>query len=117
MSNKRMVTTDGFEYHFQVNYLSHYLLTRNLLDKQARGSTCRIVNVTSKLYESAQLDWNDLNFEKDFVPTKGYQRSKLCNILFTNYLKGKTNKIGPSPIIKFHISFIGLERSMMDIFG
>jgi NAD(P)-dependent dehydrogenase (short-subunit alcohol dehydrogenase family) len=85
-----MVTTDGFEYHFQVNYLSHYLLTRHLLN---HGSTCRIVNVTSKLYESAQLDWNDLNFEKDFVPTKGYQRSKLCNILFTNYLKGKQTKL------------------------
>ena len=88
MSNQRWVTKDGFEYQFQVNYLSHYLLTRCLLDKLTQSSSCRIVNVTSKLYESARIDWDDLNFEQDFVATKGYQRSKLFNILFTNYLKG-----------------------------
>ena len=87
MSNQRWVTKDGFEYQFQVNYLSHYLLTRLLLDRLAASSPSRIINVTSKLYESAELDWSDLNFEKNFNATKGYQRSKLCNILLTNYLK------------------------------
>lgn len=87
MSNQRWITKDGFEYQFQVNYLSHYLLTRLLLDKLIMSSPSRIINVTSKLYETASIDWDDLKFEKDFVATKGYQRSKLFQILFTNYLK------------------------------
>jgi NAD(P)-dependent dehydrogenase (short-subunit alcohol dehydrogenase family) len=94
MSNQRWLTKDGFEYQFQVNYLSHYLLTRCLLNKLTQNNTFRIVNVTSKLYESALIDWDDLNLENEFLATKGYQRSKLFNILFTNYLKGMKNLIG-----------------------
>ncbi len=45
-------TEDGYEVHFQVNYLSHFLLTQLLLPKlkttAARKSTnCRIINVSS----------------------------------------------------------------------
>ena len=94
MSNQRWLTKDGFEYQFQVNYLSHYLLTRCLSNKLTQTNTFRIVNVTSKLYESALIDWDDLNLENEFLPTKGYQRSKLFNILFTNYLKGMKHLIG-----------------------
>ena len=52
MGCPREITKDGFEYQFQVNYLSHFLLTRLLLDKLAQSSSPRIINVTSKLYES-----------------------------------------------------------------
>jgi len=45
-------TNDGFEKHFQVNYLSHYLLTRLLMDRIKSTPDSRIVNLTSKLYES-----------------------------------------------------------------
>ena len=44
-------TEDGFEYQFQVNYLSHFLLTRLLLDRLIDNSPSRIINLTSKLYE------------------------------------------------------------------
>ena len=86
MACPRWLTKDGFEYQFQVNYLSHYLLTRLLLDKMAESSPGRILNVTSKLYETANLDLDDVNFEKNYNPLQSYQRSKLCNILFTEYL-------------------------------
>jgi NAD(P)-dependent dehydrogenase (short-subunit alcohol dehydrogenase family) len=54
MACPRWITKDGFECQFQVNYLSHYLLTRLLLDKicQSSSSSPRIINLTSKLYES-----------------------------------------------------------------
>lgn len=51
MSCPYQKTEDGFEYQFQVNYLSHYLLTRLLLDKLIDNSPSRIINLTSKLYE------------------------------------------------------------------
>lgn len=45
-------TKDGFEKHFQVNYLGHYLLTRILLTRIQNTPQSRIINITSKLYES-----------------------------------------------------------------
>lgn len=55
MACPKWTTQNGFDYQFQVNYLSHYLLTRILLDKifhQCDSSSTRIINVVSKLYES-----------------------------------------------------------------
>ena len=52
MSCPYLKTNDGFEYQIQVNYLSHYLLTRLLLNRLQQSDQARIINVTSKLYES-----------------------------------------------------------------
>lgn len=53
MACPKWTTKDNFDYQFQVNYLSHYLLTRLLLDKICQSSSSpRIINLTSKLYES-----------------------------------------------------------------
>jgi len=56
-------TQDGFEMHFGVNHLGHFLLTNLLLDKlkQSRG---RIVNVSSGAQSQGKIPFDDLNWEK-----------------------------------------------------
>ena len=45
-------TEDGFEMHFGVNYLGHFLLTLLLVEKIKKSSSARIINLTSNLHRS-----------------------------------------------------------------
>ncbi|XP_011689558.1 PREDICTED: retinol dehydrogenase 12-like [Wasmannia auropunctata] len=80
-------TEDGNETTFQVNYLSHFLLTLLLLPKmQFSSPNCRIINVSSIAYILGDIDFDDINLEKSYTPFKNYAQSKLANILFTKEL-------------------------------
>ena len=84
----KQVTIDGFESHFQVNYLSHCLLTWSLLPVLIRsGQNCgqpsRIVNVSSSCHYARDLCLNDLQSERSYSPFHSYCQSKLCQIMFT----------------------------------
>lgn len=47
ISKDKSLTEDGFELHFGVNYLSHFLLTRLLFDKLRKSKNGKIINVSS----------------------------------------------------------------------
>ncbi|XP_011692795.1 PREDICTED: retinol dehydrogenase 14-like [Wasmannia auropunctata] len=80
-------TQDGNETTFQVNHLSHFLLTLLLLPKmQLSSPNCRIINVASLAYIFGDINFDDINLERSYTPTKNYSQSKLANILFTKEL-------------------------------
>ncbi|KAA8588270.1 hypothetical protein FQN60_001464 [Etheostoma spectabile] len=58
-------TEDGFEQHFGVNYLGHFLLTWLLLDTLKVSGKCgnfsRVVNVSSSAHRIGEIRLNDLN--------------------------------------------------------
>ena len=72
-------SADGYELTFAVNYLSHFLLTALLLPKLREPA--RIVNVSS--IGQYPLDFDDLQYERDFNGYYAYAKSKLAQILFT----------------------------------
>jgi len=84
-------TEDGFEMQIGTNHFGHFLLTNllmPLLKKAAPGA--RIVNVSSLAHKMAEMNFDDLNFEKTpYSPSQAYQQSKLANILFTRELARK----------------------------
>ncbi|XP_077261870.1 retinol dehydrogenase 11 [Temnothorax americanus] len=91
-------TKDGFEIHFGVNHLGHFLLTHLLLDRLKESAPSRIVVVTSKLLESGVIDFSNLNGEKG-LPVKsrmnpGYCNSKLANAYFAAELAKRTENTG-----------------------
>ena len=60
-------TEDGYESQFQINYLSHFLLTNLLLERIKETSkrtdktrACRIINVSSDANFGGSLDFNEL---------------------------------------------------------
>jgi len=86
---KRMVTEDGHETQFQVNHLSHYLLTRLLHDQLAAAPAARVINVSSTGHTFARdgLDFGDLDWERrKYRGFLVYCATKLANVLFTREL-------------------------------
>ncbi|XP_072182392.1 retinol dehydrogenase 12-like [Diadema setosum] len=75
-------TADGFEIHFQVNYLSHFLLTLHLLPVlKSSGPDSRIVSVASVMYKFANWDVTDFQSLKIRDTSKRYNTSKLYQIM------------------------------------
>jgi len=84
-------TKDGYEIQFQVNYLSHFLLTNLLLPKiketsNFKETACRIVHVASDSNYGGWIDFKELETCKVYAPNKAYSDSKLCQVLHANYL-------------------------------
>ena len=82
---ERRTTVDGIEETFQVNYLSHFLLTHLLLDNLRAGAPARIVNVAST-HRGAKLQLDDLMLERGYSTIASMSRTKLALILFTKSL-------------------------------
>lgn len=80
----RKLTADGLERTFAVNHMSYFVLTALLRPRLATGA--RIVNTASAAHWGARLDFTDLQSARGFSAYGVYQRSKLCNILFTRAL-------------------------------
>ena len=93
---RRSTTADGNEYTFQVNYLSHFLLTNLLLDLLKKSAPSRIVNVSSTSHFGGRIDFDDLGMERGYGVMKAYSRSKLAQVLFTHELARRLEGTGVS---------------------
>ncbi|XP_072599982.1 polyprenol dehydrogenase isoform X2 [Vulpes vulpes] len=84
-------TEDGFEEHFGLNYLGHFLLTNLLLDtlkeSGAPGRSARVVTVSSATHYIGELDMDDLQGSRGYSPHAAYAQSKLALVLFTYHLQ------------------------------
>lgn len=86
---ERRITSDGYEEMFQINHLSHFLLTNLLLDLLKKSTEARIINVSSGGYKSGKFDLANLQSVRNFGTFSTYCNTKLLNILFTFELAKK----------------------------
>ena len=83
--NRRGRTADGFEIHFGINHLGHFLLTDLLRPAFRPGA--RVVSVASSVHFRADgIDFGRLRSPTRFTGYPEYATSKLANILFTREL-------------------------------
>ncbi|CAF3403570.1 unnamed protein product [Rotaria socialis] len=75
-------TVDGFETHFGVNHLGHFLLTTSLVPELKTGKPSRVVVVSSLANKRGGINWDDINWEKKYDKWLAYAQSKTANILF-----------------------------------
>lgn len=92
----RGVTEDGFESHFGINHLGHFMLTGLLLDVLLNTPSSRIVTVGSRVHVDGKMEWNDLMSEHSYDRTKAYKQSKLANLLFAFELHRRLEAKGSS---------------------
>ncbi|XP_022099436.1 retinol dehydrogenase 12-like [Acanthaster planci] len=90
----RQLTEDGFEMHFGVNHLGHFLLTNLLLDLLKSSSPARVVNVSSIAHGSGKIHWDDVNMTNTYDRFDAYGQSKLANMLFTRELSKRLEGTG-----------------------
>ena len=81
---ERQLSKDGYEQRFAVNYLSGYLLTRELLPTLLASAPARIVNVAS--LAQRPIDFENVMLEREYDGGRAYGQSKLAQIMFTNDL-------------------------------
>jgi NAD(P)-dependent dehydrogenase (short-subunit alcohol dehydrogenase family) len=77
----RRESADGNELVFQVNYLAHFLLTRELLPLLEAGAPSRIVNVAS--IGQRPVNFDDIMMHDNYQTMAAYSQSKLAQIMFT----------------------------------
>jgi hypothetical protein len=99
---KRVETEDGMDPHFQVNYLSQFMLTMNLLDlleKSVTGGRV-IFNVT----RGGEIFWDDMQMKKEWGYERGIHQAMVAKRMFYARLHDVYRKIGGSKV-----SFFGFE--------
>ena len=99
---KRVETEDGMDPHFQVNYLSQFMLTLNLLDlleKSEHGGRV-IFNVT----EGGEIFWDDLQMRRKWDYEKGIHQAMFAKRMFYTRLHNLYGKINEPKV-----SFFGFQ--------
>ncbi|MFP4286904.1 MAG: SDR family NAD(P)-dependent oxidoreductase [Candidatus Izemoplasmataceae bacterium] len=79
-------TVDDFEMQFQVNHLAVAYFTESLKDLIIKKSG-RVITTSSDAHKRARFDATDLEALSKYHSFRSYCRTKLYNVLYTNYLK------------------------------
>ncbi len=100
----RVETEDGMDPHFQVNYLSHFMLTLNLLDllEKSEAGGRVIFNVT----RGGHIFWDDMQMTDKWTYEKGIHQAMVAKRMMLAKLHDMYQNRGSS-----EISFTGFEIS------
>jgi NAD(P)-dependent dehydrogenase (short-subunit alcohol dehydrogenase family) len=106
---KRQVTSEGIEKVFATNYLGHFLLTNLLLDVLKISSPARVTNVSGPpaAVRWAQINFDDMQFERRFSWMQVNTQALLANVVFTFELARRLEGTG----VTANAFFPGLVRS------
>lgn len=93
MKSKRIVTEDGFEMMFQVNYVAPFIFMDTFLELLKKGSTPFIIN-NGRPAEKLRLDLDDLQFSKNYKMYNSFFMTKLCLLFASLELSRKRESDG-----------------------
>jgi NAD(P)-dependent dehydrogenase (short-subunit alcohol dehydrogenase family) len=88
------VTEDGFENQLATNYIGHFALTGLLLPLLTQTPASRVVSLSSLAHRWANIQFDDLHFEKGYNKQKAYGQSKRACLMFAYELQRRLTEAG-----------------------
>lgn len=93
------LTVEGFETQIGTNHMGHAALTWLLMPALRGGGKARVVTLSSLGHRAGHLDVDDLHFlRRPYTPLRGYNQSKLANLLFAAELDRRLRAAGEDVI-------------------
>lgn len=80
-------TKDGYENQLATNYLGHFALTGHLMPLLLNTKNSRVVSLSSLSYKWADIQFDDLHFQKKYDKKKAYGQSKRACLVFAYELQ------------------------------
>jgi len=110
---KQTLTVDGFESQLGVNHYGNFLL-QGLLFPRISDSNGRIVVVGSMGYTMGikTIQFDDMNWDKNYSPNGVYSQSKLAQIMCVYELQDKLKKAGKANV-KVYACHPGASRTSL----
>jgi NAD(P)-dependent dehydrogenase (short-subunit alcohol dehydrogenase family) len=107
---RQEITPDGFESQLGTNHLGHFLLC-GLLFERLEKSGGRIVVVGSNAYKMGlkKIQFDDLNFDRNYTAWNSYAQSKLAQMLFAYELQRRIRTGGKN--VQVHVCHPGASRT------
>lgn len=105
-------TVDGFESQLGVNHYGHFLLCGLLFDR-IDASFGRIVVVSSEGHKMGlrTMQFDDMNWDKNYHPNKVYSQSKLAQMMFAYELQDKIKAAGKH--VKVYVCHPGASNTSL----
>lgn len=91
---EKIITEDGFETNWAVNYLGPYLLTNLLLKRIQESAPSRVVNLTTNTEFIDHIDVDEIQAKPNFDTGSTYVESKLSMNMFSMDLAQKFEGAG-----------------------
>ncbi|WOI39219.1 SDR family oxidoreductase [Alteromonas sp. CI.11.F.A3] len=108
----QQLTVDGFESQLGVNHYGHFLLC-GLLFERIDASHGRIVVVSSEGHKMGlkAIQFDDMNWDKNYHPNKVYSQSKLAQMMFAYELQDKIKAAGKN--VKVYVCHPGASNTSL----
>lgn len=110
--SEQTFTVDGFESQLGVNHYGHFLLSGLLFDRidESQG---RIVVVSSEGHRMGlrTIQFDDMNWNKNYHANKVYSQSKLAQMMFAYELQNKVNSSGKQ--VKVYVCHPGASNTSL----
>ena len=109
----QVITVDGFESQLGVNHYGNFLL-QALLYSRIDESNGRIVTVASMGYDMGikTIQFDDMNWDKNYHPNKVYSQSKLAQMMTAYELQDRLEKAGKTNV-KVYVCHPGASRTSL----
>jgi NAD(P)-dependent dehydrogenase (short-subunit alcohol dehydrogenase family) len=86
-------TADGFELQFGTNHLGHFALVAHLMPL-LRAGRARVTSQVSVAARSGRINWDDLNWDREYDGMRAYRQSKIAFGLFGLELERRSKAHG-----------------------